>query len=137
MQFGEAGLTITLKTRRDVSQTALDQTAMALFGLFQDREKEFGFNPNVTVEYPDISDVGQSAFLLDPARYADKRCASLNGDGHPISRIVILTTFGDSLIGPLSVAGYHASHIDMPAGPDGTVWSVSYTHLTLPTSDLV
>ncbi len=122
MQFDEAGLTITVRTLRDVSQTALDQAAMALFGLFQDREKDFGFNPNVTVEYPVVSDTAQSAFLLDPAGYAEKRVASLQSDGHQISRIVILTTFGDSLILPLCAAGYHASRIEMPAGPDGTVW---------------
>lgn len=122
MQFGQAGLTITVSTRRDICQEALDQASMALFALFQARETEFGFNSNIVVEYPDISDIGQSAFLLDPAGYANARVAALNSDGDPISHIVILTTFGDRLRGSLFSAGYHGSNIDMPAGPDGTAW---------------
>lgn len=51
MQFGQAGLTITVSTRRDICQEALDQASMALFALFQARETEFGFNSNIVVDF--------------------------------------------------------------------------------------
>lgn len=120
--FDETGFTLSARTRRETGQEQLDRAAAGLFALFGEREKEFSFNSAVVVEYPDIADTSASPLLHDPVGYFEGRIAALEHDGEPIGRTVVLTTFGDRLHAPLSTAGYSATPIDMPAGPDFTWW---------------
>lgn len=109
-------------TRSTTSQALLDASATALFRLFLVREKEFAFNPNIIVDYPAIEDSLPAPFLTQPIRYIGNLCRRLNaGPASPISRIVILTTFGNRLAVPLRTAGYQATSISMPAGPNFTM----------------
>lgn len=101
-------------------RAVLDAEAAAVFALFSEREREFEFNPAVVTEYPAVEDPGTSRFLANPLDYIAQRCKVLNEQGDVVSRIVILTTYGDRLRGRLEAAGYHAERIDMPAGPDHT-----------------
>ncbi|MCB1465768.1 MAG: GNAT family N-acetyltransferase [Rhizobiaceae bacterium] len=113
---------MSIRTRSVAGQADLDEAAIRLFGIFQAREEEFYYNPNVVVEYPDISDAGTSLLLSGPIDYINGRIEALERDGKLISRVAILTTFGDKLAVPLSAAGYSSVSIDMPAGPDFTHW---------------
>lgn len=94
-------------------RAALDAATAEIFGLFVQREPEFGFNPDVVVEYPGIEADGP--FLTDPAAYVVARTETA-----PFDRVVILTTFADRVQTPLLAAGFAAQPIDMPAGPDHT-----------------
>lgn len=98
---------------------SLDAEAARVFGLFQEREASFGFNPDVVVEYPNIDAPEHSPFLLDPIAYVAARCKAATA-GTPIGKVVILSTYGDRLDAPLVEAGYQSSRIEMPAGPDNT-----------------
>ncbi len=106
-------------TLADTPREQLDAEAAAIYGIFAEREKEFGFSPDVIVEYPSIADPQTSGFLADPAGYISARVAELDKEG-PISRVVVLTTFGQQLLGPLSASRFVPAKIDMPAGPDHT-----------------
>lgn len=97
----------------------LDAEALAIYQIFAEREREFGFGPNVIVEYPPIGEPETSSFLTDPASYIAARVAELETN-RPISQIVVLATYGQQLLGPLSAVGYRSIEIDMPAGPDHT-----------------
>lgn len=110
---------VSVLTLANATRAQLDAEAVAIYELFAERELEFGFNPAVIVEYPSIDDPQTSRFLADPADYISARVADLEKSG-PIARIVVLTTYGDVLIGALSASGYQAVKIDMPAGPDHT-----------------
>ena len=101
------------------TQKNLEAEAALIFSLFQEREKSFGFNPGVVVEYPKIDLPEDSPFLADPVRYIAARCNAAAG-GTPIGKVVILTTYADRLYAPLVEAGYQLSQIEMPAGPDNT-----------------
>lgn len=116
------GLSLTRKTLRNTSQTDLDDAASKLFSMFIEREKEFGFNPAIIVDYPDINDPANSPFLADATRYIDSLTSKLETEGGPIGQIVLLTTYGTQLSGPLAAAGFSEKPIDMPAGPDDTTW---------------
>lgn len=107
---------ITIET---FAHRSLDAEAALIFSLFQEREMSFGFNPAVVVEYPNIDSPEGSQFLTDPVRYIETRCDLATG-GAPIGKVVILTTYADRLYAPLVEAGYQASLIEMPAGPDNT-----------------
>ncbi|WP_225412577.1 GNAT family N-acetyltransferase [Stigmatella hybrida] len=122
MRFADSELKLTSHRRRAAGQPSLDRIATELFALFQAREAEFGFNPQVFVEYPELGAPETSPLLLDPSVYIDRRIAALEQAGDPIGRIVILTTFGDKLAAPLAAAGYRMTRIDMPAGPDFTCY---------------
>lgn len=103
-------------TPRDV----LDSAAAAIFALFLEREREFGFNPAVVTEYPDISNPDTSSFLNAPLDYIIERCQALDTDDESVIRVVILTTYGERLYDVLVAADFEAVRIDMPAGPDQT-----------------
>lgn len=122
MQLDFPGLNLIAKTRRDTAQDDLDSAALALFQLFLKRDQEFGFNADIVVEYPDINDPASSLLLAGPAAYVAERIAELERQGSPIRRVVLLTTFGDSIGKPLVAAGYDRTPVDMPAGPDFTTW---------------
>lgn len=121
------GLHLSRKTLATASQAELDRTAGELFSMFIEREKEFGFNPAVVVDYPDVTNPDKSQFLAAPAAYIERLVARLNGDGNPITQIVLLTTFGALISAPLTAAGYAEAPIDMPAGPDDTTWYRTHT----------
>lgn len=107
-------------SRDTVPQQVLDDRASALFALFLERERDFGVNPNVVVEYPEIGAPGTSAFLNDPLAAIAARREALAQDGDPVSRVIVLTTYADRIGPGLTAAGYQALPIDMPAGPDHT-----------------
>lgn len=111
--------TLSVHTLADTPRGQLDEEAHAIYRMFAEREREFGFGAGVVVEYPAIEDPQASGFLADPAGHIAARVAELEKDG-PVSRIVVLTTFGQQLLAPLSGAGYASARIDMPAGPDHT-----------------
>lgn len=115
----EPHTTRRLLVRRD-GVAALDAAAAAIFRLFLEREGEFGFNPAIVTEYPDIAAPTTSAFLANPAAYVDERVEALEATGAAVVRVTILTTFADRLATPLRIAGFEVSPIDMPAGPDFT-----------------
>ncbi|AXE34440.1 GNAT family N-acetyltransferase [Chromobacterium phragmitis] len=111
--------TSTFIDRRSATQQRLRDEQQALFAILIEREQEFGFNPDIVVEYPEPLD----ALLADPAAYLDARIrAAESARGRPFARAAILTTYSDILGGPLVVAGYREEAIDMPAGPDNTRW---------------
>ncbi len=117
---------VSVSTLADTPRAQLDAEAASIYALFADREREFGFNPNVVVEYPSIENPQASSFITDPTNYIAARVADLEIAG-PISRVVVLTTYGQNLLGPLTAAGFSATKIDMPAGPDNTLaFSIDY-----------
>ena len=117
--FDDAGLTLTVRTSDTHDRAEMAAGAGAVFDLFLAREPEFGFNPDVVVEYPDLT-ASTAPFLTDaPAHVAD-RIAALEADGGPIGRVIILTTYADAVGEGLTAAGWRGERIDMPAGPDGT-----------------
>lgn len=120
LTVGDARFTLEGATRDTVSQQDLDQRAGALFALFLERERDFGFNPGVVVEYPALEDPATSAFLNDPLAVIAARRAALARDGDPVARVIVLTTYADRLEPVLRAAGYLVQPIDMPAGPDHT-----------------
>lgn len=107
-------------TRDTAPQQVLDDHARALFGLFLERERDFGFNPDVVTEYPDVADPESSAFLADPLTVIARHRPALAQSGAPVSRVMVLTTYADRLGPVLTAAGYRMQSIDMPAGPDHT-----------------
>lgn len=109
-------------TREEAGQEQLDRLAMELFAILQRREADFGIHPDVTIEIPDPNDRGADALLVDPVGHIEARISLLERQIGPVSRVVVLTTFGDRLWMPLVAAGYRATKIDMPAGPDFTCW---------------
>lgn len=111
---------LSAATRDNTPQAQLDQRAADLFALFLERERDYGFNPDVVVEYPDIADAGTGAFLDDPLALIAARRAALAASGAPVARVLVLTTYADRLGAALTAAGYQAQPIDMPAGPDHT-----------------
>ncbi|WP_333591493.1 hypothetical protein [Brevundimonas sp.] len=116
--FEEVGLTLTARTSDHVDRAELAAGAAALFDLFLAREPEFGFNPDIVVDYPDLT--GAAPFLADALAHVADRIAALERTGAPIGRVVILTTYAEVVGAPLSAAGWRGERIDMPAGPDGT-----------------
>ncbi|WP_156911968.1 GNAT family N-acetyltransferase [Kaistia adipata] len=108
-----------VSTLADTPRERLDAEAAEIYQIFAEREREFGFGPNVLVEYPPIADPQASPFLADPAGHVAARLAELEAEG-PISRVVVLTTFGQQLLAPLGASGFVSARIDMPAGPDHT-----------------
>lgn len=119
LNVGDELFTIRAMTLADTSRAQLDAEAAAIYQVFAEREREFGFGPGVIVDYPPITDSQGDGFLADPTGYIDARVNSLERDT-PISKVVVLTTFGQHLIEPLSASGYTPVRIDMPAGPDNT-----------------
>ncbi len=99
-------------------ETIRDQSA-AIFDLLLEREAEFGVHASVVIDYPDLSDTSESGFLADAATYAARRAASV-AEGSPVTRIVVLTTYGDVVRSSFEAAGYDFIAIDMPAGPEHT-----------------
>ena len=98
------------------SPQILEEEQGALFVLLSEREKEFGFNPNIITEYPDLD-----SFLSAPIAYIADRYSSIQKEkGSVIDNVIILTTYGDKLIKELVSDGYLAEKIHMPAGPDHT-----------------
>jgi len=118
--FADAGLTLTIRTSDHVDRAELAAGAAALFDLFLAREPEFGFNPDIVVDYPDLTADAASPFLADAPGYVAERLAALEARGDPVGRVVILTTYGDAVGAALATAGWSGERIDMPAGPDGT-----------------
>lgn len=108
-------LDLTILTRTDTDDAALDSAAAAVFELFLARQEEFGFGANVTAHYPDIANPATSAFLADPVAYIARRIAASRD---PVARVVLLTTYGERMLSPLAAAGYGDTAIVMPAGPD-------------------
>lgn len=91
-----------------------------IFALFAGRETEFGVNPDVVIDYPDLD---ASDFLDDPVAYVARRQAGIEAErGAPLSRIVMLTTYRDRIGAALTGAGFALTPIDMGAGPDGTAF---------------
>lgn len=120
MTFADAGLTLRARTSDDTDRADLAAGAAALFDLFLKREHAFGFNPEVVVDYPDLTFGPDSSFLADTLAYVEDRIATEEASGGPISQVVILTTYAD-MVGPaLAAAGWDGRQIDMPAGPDHT-----------------
>ena len=120
LDSGGQSFSLASATREDSSQQHLDDRAAELFGLFLERERDFGFNPAVVVEYPDAADPATSAFLNDPLTQIAARRAALAQSGDPVARVLVLTTHADRLGPALTGAGYQVLPIDMPAGPDHT-----------------
>lgn len=118
MNLTDAGFHVEVLTLPRTPRDRLDAAAGALYALFGAREKEFGFGPDVIVEYPPVEGP-ETGFLADPVAHIDGRVANLGRDG-PVGWVVVLTTYGDLLVPPLTGAGYRAERIDMPAGPDQT-----------------
>ncbi|WP_137113815.1 MULTISPECIES: GNAT family N-acetyltransferase [Mesorhizobium] len=119
MKVGTEVFSLSVMTQADTPREQLDSEAMAIYEIFAEREREFGFSPDVVVEYPPIGESQTGGFLIDPVGYIAARVAELQ-KSRPISQIVVLTTYGQQLLGPLSAAGYKPVQIDMPAGPDHT-----------------
>lgn len=98
----------------------LDGAIGEIFALFAGREREFGINPDVVIDYPDLSG---SDFLADPVGSLARRQAGVEADrGLPLARIVILTTYRHRIGAALEGAGFVLTPIDMGAGPDGTAF---------------
>ena len=124
MSFDDLGLTLSVRTVPPHTHVDLAEGAEGVFKLFLEREPEFGFNPDVVVDYPDLATGAASPFLSDACAYAGERVAALEADGAPIGRVVILTTYAE-VVGPaLAAASWTGQRIAMPAGPDGT-WTYS------------
>jgi N-acetylglutamate synthase-like GNAT family acetyltransferase len=119
IKVGTEAFSLSVMTQADTPREKLDSEALAIYQIFAEREREFGFGPNVVVQYPPIGEPQTSSFLTDPAGYIATRVAELQ-QNRPISHIVVLTTYGRQLLVPLSAAGYKCVQIDMPAGPDHT-----------------
>ena len=119
MTVGAWSFSLSVMTLADTPREQLDSEAAAIYQAFAKREREFGFGPDVVVEYPQIGEPQASGFLADPVGHIAARLAEIEKDG-PVARIVVLTTFGQQLLEPLSRAGYRPRRIDMPAGPDHT-----------------
>ena len=117
---GESIFSIDFLSSDATPRDALDAAAGAIFSLFLEREREFDFNPAVVAEYPDIADPGTSRLLTSPLAYIAERCKALNASGAAITRVAILTTYGERLHSSLGAAGYQVTRIEMPAGPDHT-----------------
>lgn len=115
-------LQLIRKTLRTASQADLDDAAGKLFAMFIEREKEFGFNPAITVDYPDVADPATSPFLNDVTGYVERLARRLESEGAAVSQVILLTTYGARLSSPLTQAGFAEAPIDMPAGPDDTTW---------------
>ncbi|WP_244906909.1 hypothetical protein [Aeromonas bestiarum] len=77
----------------------LTKQQLRLFALLQQREQEFGFNPNVIVHYPEAS------FLTSPIDYLNQLICEQQRQGLIINQLVILTTY-QVLHSPLMQAGY-------------------------------
>ncbi len=120
MFFEDLGLTLTTRTSDAVDRADLKPGTEALFQLFLRREPEFGFNPDITVDYPEIDQGTDSPFLADAPAYLAKRLTDLEAEGRSVGRVVILTTWADQVGAALTAAGWTGQPIDMPAGPDGT-----------------
>lgn len=99
-------------------RAALDASAASIFAMFLARETEFAVNENVVIDYPAIA--GASPFLHDPLGYIAASIGKVEAGGGRIGRVVVLTTFADVVGVALEAAGYRATRIDMPAGPDFT-----------------
>lgn len=107
----------TLLDLSNASAQQLIDAQAALFTMLSQREKEFGFNPHIIIEYPNsIAD-----FLNEPIAYLET-CISAIQTTHNkfIKEIIILTTYGDRLINTLGLHDYVAEKINMPAGPEHT-----------------
>lgn len=102
----------------EVDQAALDASAAAIFELFLARETEFAVSDGVVIDYPAIA-VG-SPFLDDPLGYVAAAVGKIEGGGGTVGQVVVLTTFANIVGEALGKAGYEATPIDMPAGPDFT-----------------
>lgn len=102
----------------DTPREQLDAEAIAIYRLFAEREREFAVGSHVVVDYSPATDQ-PGGLLADPVGYIAGRVAALEDEG-AISRIVVLTTYGQYLREPLAAAGYAVERIDMPAGPDHT-----------------
>jgi GNAT superfamily N-acetyltransferase len=120
MTFADAGLTLRVRTSDDTDRAELAAGAAAVFDLFLKREPEFGFNPAVQVDYPDLTAGADSPFLADAIAYVEGRIAALEAQGETVARVVILTTYDDKVGASLREVGWVGQAIDMPAGPDGT-----------------
>lgn len=120
MTFDDAGLTLTVRTSDHADRAELLAGTAALFDLFLTREHEFGVNPEIVIDYPDLSGGATSPFLVDTPAYLATRIEALERTGDPVGRMVILTTYGDVVGRALTTTGWAAEHIDMPAGPDNT-----------------
>lgn len=92
----------------------LDAATAQIFALFAERVQEFGINPDVVIDYPDLA---ASDFLTDPAGYVVRRQAEVQAQ-----RVTILTTYRDQIGAALTDAGFALTKIDMGAGPDGTAF---------------
>ncbi|MGL6177464.1 MAG: hypothetical protein ACRC1U_10780, partial [Vibrionaceae bacterium] len=92
---------------------ALMARQLELFALLQQRELEFGVNPERIIHYP------QANFLAAPTRYIEQLLCELQRQGNAIANIVILTTY-QQLRAKLTAAGYQHEAVHMPAGPDFT-----------------
>lgn len=120
MTFDAPGLTLRVRTSDQNDRADLAPGAQAVFDLFLAREPEFGFNPQIAVDYPDLGAGAASPFLADAPAYIAHRIAALEAVGPPIGRVVILTTYAEAIGPALAAAGWTGVPIDMPAGPDGT-----------------
>ncbi len=103
----------------ETARETLCNEAAAIFDIFLQRETEFGVNPSVTIDYPDLDDKSASGFLSDAAAYVRRRVAAI-AIVPAVSRIVVLTTYSDLVWPSFEAAGYHPTVIDMPAGPEHT-----------------
>jgi len=109
-------LSISKLSAPTATQDQLDASAMAIFELFIERETEFATSEDVAIDYPDIA--GSTQFLSDPLAYISARLEQ--AEGAQFGHVVILTTFANMVGEALERAGYAATRIDMPAGPDFT-----------------
>jgi len=126
LEIGGQRFTLETLNLATATRARLDEVAAELFGLFLAREEEFGFSPDVVTEYPDVA--AEGGFLDDPLGHiAARRHAA---DGQDFDRIVILTTYADRIGPALVAAGYAATPIIMPAGPDHTSASTLNTGST-------
>lgn len=105
--------TPTLYHLKNSSLDELAQYQLALFALLQQREQEFGFNPDVIVHYP------EEGFLASPTNYLNSLLSEQRQQGHIINQVVMLTTYNE-LSAELLQEGYQREGVHMPAGPDHT-----------------
>ena len=118
IQVGRAAFELIVMTDADTLREQLDAEAQTIDQIFVERDAEFGVGADIIDDYPSILDPKTSRFLLDPAAYIARRATEVQIEQKArVGRIIVLTNYGQSLLEPLSNAGYTSDQIYMLAGP--------------------
>lgn len=114
------GWRLDILDRATDAAAPVDEAAAEVYRLFAERERAFGVDPAVTIDYPDLADASPTGFLVNAPGYLTRRAQALRAGGAPVTRTVLLTTYSERVHAALTGAGYRFTPIDMPAGPDHT-----------------